>query len=248
MTLFKGTIIGENVHSILSAATVLVDECHVFLEDNKVRIRGTDPGGVAIVIIEISEEAFNDAEIGNGNVCWDFSEMSDMIKMADASTDIELQIENHDLILDFIDLHFTLKLINTDTLKKDTEKPEMDLDAEIVLDSSAFKRGIQAADLVADHIEFGIDDNESAFYMEAKGDVNEVILKRKKQDLVTLTTEAVSSTFSVDYLKDICGAIPNDVEVAITLGEDYPAEISYSIIDGNSNVTYFIAPRIQPDP
>lgn len=247
MTLFEGTIIGEDVRSILSAATVLVDECRVFLEDNKIRIRGSDPGGVAIVIIEISEAAFNDAEIGNGNVCWDFSEMSDMISMAGTSTNIELQIENHDLIIDFIDLHFTLNLIDSDILKKDTEKPEIDLDAEVVLNSSAFKRGIQAADLVADHVEFGIDDEDSTFYMEAKGDINEVILKRKKKDLVTLTAESVSSTFSVDYLKDICDAIPDDIEVAITLGEDFPAEISFSIIDGNSDVTYFIAPRLQPD-
>lgn len=247
MTLFKGTIAAEDIRSILNAATVLVEECVVFLNTDEVKIRGTDPGGVALVIIEISEAAFQDVEIESGNVCWDFSEMVDMIKMADTDTSIDLEIQDHELVINFIDLHFTLTLIDPDTIKKDSEKPNINLDAEIVLESSALKRGVNAADLVADHVEFGIDDNDSAFYMEAKGDSNKVVLKRKKKDLVTLTAEPVSSTYSVAYLKDICGAIPDDTEVTISLGEDFPAEISFAMSDSNADVTYFIAPRLQPN-
>lgn len=83
--------------------------------------------------------------------------------------------------------------------------------------------------------------------METKGDVNEVILERKKQDLVTITTEPVSSTYSVSYLKEICGAIPDDTNITIQLGEEFPTEISFEIVDGDAEVTYFLSPRLSPD-
>lgn len=248
MTTFKGTVSGEDIRSILTAATVLVEECRVFFQEDKVKIRGTDPGGVALVIIEISEDAFDDVTVKEeDDVCWDFSEMTDMIRMADKDTDIDLEIDNNKLIIDFIDLHFTLSLIDPDALKNDTKKPDMDLAAEIILESSVFKRGVNAAGLVAEHVEFGIDDDESAFYMEAKGDVNEVILRRKKRDLVTLSADPASSTYSVHYLNRICAAIPDNTEVEIALGNDLPAEISYKIAGGKATVTYFIAPRLQPN-
>lgn len=247
MSLFQGSIPREDIRSILDTATVLVEECRVFLEGSTVKIRGTDVGGVALVIINIDKEAFNNAEIGDGDVCWDFSEMTEMIKTADSEADIDLKIQDSNLLIDFLDLHFSLSLIDPDSLKRDQEKPDIDLDAEIVLDSSVLKRGIDAADLVGDHVEFGIDEEKSAFYMKAKGESNEVILKREKQDLVTLTATSVSSTYSVEYLKDICKAIPEDTDVGIHLGDDLPAEISYTVVDGNVTVTYFIAPRLEPD-
>lgn len=247
MTEFKGSIDGEYIKSILDAITVLVEECRVVFEDDNVRIRGTDPADVALVLIEISEEAFDDPTITEGDVCWNFSEMADMVGTVGKENKVNLELGEHNLNLDILDLNFTLSLIDPDSLDRDRTKPDLDLPAEIVLDSSALKRGVKAADLVADHVEFGIDEDESAFYMEAKGDSNEVILTRKKRDLVTLTLESVGSTYSVDYLKKICDALPDDTEVQIRLGDDYPAELSFKLADENATVTYFLSPRIQPD-
>lgn len=247
MSLFEGTIEAGDFRSILDSSTVVYEEARVFFEDNKVKVRVTDPSGVGVVVLEISETAFDDCEIGSGNICCDFSEITDMIKMADGSTDVNLKVQEHELIIDFLDLQFTVKLIDPDTLNKDTKKPDIDLDGEVVLDSSAFKRGVNAAELVADHVELGVDDEEDAFYMKAKGDINKVILKRRKKDLVTIDLEPVSSTFSVECLKNICGAIPDETQISVNLGEDFPSEISYSIIEEAVDVTYFLAPRIQPN-
>lgn len=247
MTGFEGTINNGEIRSILKSATVLVDECRVFFEDDEMRIRGTDPSGVGLVLIEVSDEAFDDTVFNPGEACFDLNEMMDMIKTVGTGEDVELVLEDRAMSIDTLDLSFTLSLIDPDTLKRDHNKPDLDLPAEVVFDASAFQRGIDAADLVADHVEFGIDEENSAFYMEAKGDVNRVILRKEKQDLVTLTTESVSSTYSIEYLKDICSAFPEDHNVTISLGEDYPVEISFDVIDDKATVTYFISPRLQPN-
>lgn len=247
MTTFEGTITNGKIQSVLKSATVLVEECRVFFEDDELTIRGTDPGGVGLVLIEMSDDAFSDATINAGEACLDFDEMTDMIKTVGTEEEVDLEIEGHELNINTLDLSFTLSLIDPNTLKRDRSKPDLDLPAEVVLDSSVFQRGIEAADLVADHVEFGINASNSAFYMEAKGDMNRVILQKEKQDLETLTTEPVASTYSIEYLKDICNAIPQDTNVSINLGEDYPAEISFDIIEDNATVTYFISPRLEPD-
>lgn len=247
MTLFTGQIEGQHIRAILGAVTEIVDECRVFLENDRIRIRGTDPADVALVTVTIQDGAFDNAQIDQGDVCWDFVEMAEMVNTVGKDEEVHLTLEEHDLHIEMLDLSFTVSLIDPNSISPDRKKPEFDLSGEIVLDSNVFKRGVRAADLIAEHVEFGINEDEDAFYMKAKGDTNRVILQRKKQDLVTLSTDPISSIYSVEYLKDMCKAIPDEKNIRIDFEDDFPAEISFEIADNNASVTYFLAPRVEPD-
>lgn len=247
MSVFKGSIEKNHLNSIIDAATVLVEECRVFFKKDGITVRGTDPAGVGLVVIEIDEAAFDDVTNNGGDVCWDFSEMGEMIDTVGSNEDVTLDIDLSGVDIDILDLDYNLRLIDPEALEKDQEKPDLDLPAEVVFGSSVFKRGVKASDLVANHVEFGIDEDSSAFYMEAKGDTNKVILERKKRDLVTLSTDSVSSTYSIKYLKELSTAIPDDTELKINFGDAFPTEISFDLVDENATVTYFIAPRLKGD-
>jgi len=247
MTEFDATINREDLRSILNSVTVIVEECRVLLDDDRVRIRGTDPAGVALVVVEVSEDVFSSSEIGDGSVYWDFDEMADMVETGEKAEEVHLKLQETDLDIELVDLSFTLSLLDPESLKRDQEKPELDLEGEVVLDGAPFKRGVEAADLVADHVEFGIDDEESSFYMMAKGDTNEVIMEKKKKDLETMSMDPVSSTYSVEYMKDVCDSIPDDGKINIGIDQDFPTEISFDIVGGDASVTYFISPRIGDD-
>jgi len=247
MTEFNTTVDWQDLRSILNSVTVLVDECRLIADDDVVRIRGTDPAGVGLVEIEIPETAFEDAELGDTNVCLDFAELTDMVSIATDADSVDLELDFPSLEINVLDLSFSLALIDPEKLKKDHQKPDFDLEGEIVINSTAFKRGVDAADLVADEVEFQIDTDDSAFCMRAIGDTNQVVMKRKKQDLFTLTMDEMKSKYSVPYLKDISKAIPEDSEVTLEFAEDFPAEISFDILDGDATVTYFISPRIGAD-
>lgn len=247
MSSFEGTISGENLQSILDVATVFVERCRVFITDDEIRIRGTDPADNCLVVIDVSNEAFESVSFDERDVCWDFTQMADMVNTADRDSKVSLELLDHNIEISVLDLNFTLTLENPDYLKRDREKPELKLDGEVVMESAAFKRGINAANLVANHVEFGIDSNRSLFYMQALGDVNEVIMRRSKRDLQTLTSEEMTSEYSLDYLNPISNAIPKDSEVQLNFDEDYPAEISFKIVDGSAEVTYFVAPKVDPN-
>lgn len=247
MTCFEGTIRNEDLKTILNAVTVLVQEARVFLDNGEVLIRGTDPAGVGRVQITISEDAFENPEIRQASMCLDFIELTDMVNTADANADVHIQAHERDMKIDVLDLDFSLTLIDPEALDRDQAIPDLDLPAEVVISSSAFKRGIQAGNLVADHIEFGISETDRAFYLRARGDTNEVVMEKKEEDLGALTPDSVSSAYSLDYLTEIRGAIPTDTNIRINLGDDHPAEMSFDLVDGNATVTYFLAPRLEPD-
>jgi len=42
-------------------------------------------------------------------------------------------------------------------------------------------------------------------------------------------------------------AIPKDTEVTLDLGEEFPVKIYFGFAEGQGQVTYMLAPRIQSD-
>src|SRR6056297_2866249 len=78
-------------------------------------------------------------------------------------------------------------------------------------------------------------------------DTDHVHLELGRDDLVDLTAGPAHSLFSLDYLKDMNKAIPNDVEVSIELGEEFPVKLHFETAEGLGEVSYMLAPRIQSD-
>jgi hypothetical protein len=60
-----------------------------------------------------------------------------------------------------------------------------------------------------------------------------------------LPDEAVQSSFSLDYLKDMRPVFPNEGHLEFTLGDNLPLDLAFSLADGSVDVQYHLAPRIQ---
>jgi proliferating cell nuclear antigen len=85
------------------------------------------------------------------------------------------------------------------------------------------------------------------FYVDAEGDTDDVHLELGEEDLIDLVAGEARSLFSLDYLKDMNKAIPSDAEVTIELGQEFPVKLHFDIAEGEGNVTYMLAPRIQSE-
>jgi len=99
--------------------------------------------------------------------------------------------------------------------------------------------------MVSDHIELGVDESAEAFYVKAEGDTDDVHLELDADDLIDLIVGPAASLFSLDYLKDMNKAIPADAEVTMVLGEEFPVKLHFDIAEGEGQVTFMLAPRIQ---
>jgi proliferating cell nuclear antigen len=116
-----------------------------------------------------------------------------------------------------------------------------------VIEGRDIDRAVTAADMVSDHIALGVDGDGEYFYVDAEGDTDDVHFELDEGDLLSLEAGDAHSLFSLDYLKDMNKAIPNDGEVTIELGEEYPVKMHFEIAEGMGHVTYMLAPRIQSD-
>ena len=125
--------------------------------------------------------------------------------------------------------------------------PDLDLPAKVVIEGSNLDQGIKAADMVSDHIALGVDPESQTFYIRAKGDTDNVQLELKQDELISFQPALAHSLFSLDYFKDMNKAIPKSTSVTLSIGEEYPIKINFPIADGNGQVTYLLAPRIQSD-
>jgi proliferating cell nuclear antigen len=167
--------------------------------------------------------------------------------MADSGQLVELELdeETRKLHIAIDGLEYTLALIDPESIREEPDLPDLDLSSTIVIEGRDIDRAVTAADMVSDHIELGVDETEEVFYVEAEGDTDDVHLELDGEDLIDLVAGNASSLFSLDYLQDMNKAIPKDAEVTMELGEEFPVKLHFDIAEGEGEVTYMLAPRIQ---
>ena len=247
--MFSAIVDAGTLREALDSVSVLVDECKIHLDEEGIGIRAVDPANVGMVDLELSGDAFESYEADGGLIGVNLSRLEDIARMADADALVSLSLdeETRRLHIQTDGLEYTLALIDPDSIRQEPDLPDLDLPAEIVLEGRDIDRAVKAADMVSDHIALGVNEDEDSFYVDAEGDTDDVHFELSRDDLISLTSGPAHSLFSLDYLKDMNRAIPNDGEVTVELGEEFPVKIHFEIAEGNGHVTYMLAPRIQSD-
>ncbi|MDY6819621.1 MAG: DNA polymerase sliding clamp, partial [Halobacteriales archaeon] len=207
------------------------------------------PANVGMVDLELSADAFESYEADGGLIGVNLSRLDDIASMADSGQLVQLDLdeETGKLHIQIDGLEYTLALIDPDSIRQEPDLPDLDLPAKIVLEGRDIDRAVKAADMVSDHIALGVDEDDEIFYVDAEGDTDDVHFELNEEDLIDLTVGAAHSLFSLDYLKDMNRAIPNDGEITVFLGEEFPVQILFNIAEGEGHVTFMLAPRIQSD-
>ncbi len=245
--MFNAIVSADTLQATLDSVGVLVDECKIHLEGGGLEIRAVDPANVGMVDLTLDSSAFESYEADGGLIGVNLVRLQDIAGMADSDqlVHLELDEETRKLHISIDGLEYTLALIDPDSIREEPDLPDLDLPATIVIEGRDIDRAVTAADMVSDHIELGVDEDEETFYVKAEGDTDDVHLELGAGDLIDLVVGSASSLFSLDYLKDMNRAIPADAEVTMELGEEFPVKLHFDIAEGEGTVTYMLAPRIQ---
>ncbi|ACV11822.1 Proliferating cell nuclear antigen, PCNA [Halorhabdus utahensis DSM 12940] len=247
--MFNAIVSADTLRTALDSVSVLVEECKLRLEADGLEIRAVDPANVGMVDLTLSASAFESYETDGGVIGVNLSRLEDIAGMADSDQLIHLELDEETRKLEIaIDgLEYTLALIDPDSIRQEPDLPDLDLASEIVLEGRDVDRAVTASDMVSDHVALGVDETDELFYVDAEGDTDDVHLELGREDLIDLTAGPARSLFSLDYLKDMNKAIPNDAEVTMELGEEFPVKMHFDIAEGQGSVTYMLAPRVQSD-
>jgi proliferating cell nuclear antigen len=247
--MFTAIVSADTLQAALDSVSVLVDECKIHLEEDGLQIRAVDPANVGMVDLTLDAAAFESYETDGGLIGVNLSRLEDIAGMADKGQLIHLELdeETRKLHIAIDGLEYTLALINPDSIRQEPDLPDLDLSAHVVLEGRDIDRAVKASDMVSDHIALGVDATENIFYVDAEGDTDDVHFELAAEDLIDLQAGEARSLFSLDYLKDMNKAIPKDAEVTMELGQEFPVKLHFEIAEGQGQVTYMLAPRVQSD-
>ncbi|MDI6889154.1 MAG: DNA polymerase sliding clamp [Methanocellales archaeon] len=246
--MFKAVINADILKDSIEAISTLVDEAKLKLSKDGISINAVDPANVAMISFGLHPDAFESYECTDGEIGLNLETLVDILSMTERSDKIEIELdpEEHNLLLKMGGLAYTLSLIDLAAMRKEPKVPSLELPAKVTLKGSDLRLAIKAAEKVSDHLALGVDG--STFFMEAESDTNRVRFQLTKDELISLDASGPArSLFSLDYLSDMSKAISKANEVTVHLGKDYPVKINFSVAGGKGKVEYLLAPRIESD-
>jgi proliferating cell nuclear antigen len=245
--MFKATINAELLKDAIASLAVIVDEVRFRMKPEGISVKAVDPANVAMVTFELGSSAFDEYSADECEIGIDLNKITDLMGITDKgdTVRIELEDENHKLLIDVGGLSYTLSLLDPSTIRAEPRVPQLDLPAKVVMNGNDLRHAVKAAEKISDHMLMGV--SGDTFYMEAKGDTDQVRLEMGRDQLIDLKSGEASSLFSLDYLINIAKPTNKVNEVSLSLGRDFPVIIDFEIANGAGRISYLLAPRIESD-
>jgi proliferating cell nuclear antigen len=245
--MFKAAINAELLKDAIASLAVIVDEVRFKIKPEGISAKAVDPANVAMVTFELGSTAFDEYSAGECEIGIDLNKITDLMGIMDKEDTIwmELDEENHKLHIDFGDLSYTLSLLDPSTIQAEPRVPQLELPTKVVMNGTDLRHAVKAAEKISNHILMGV--SGDTFFMEAKDDTDQVRLEMGRDQLIDLKSGEASSLFSLDYLTDMAKFTNKVTEISLSLGRDFPVIIDFEISNGAGRISYFLAPRIEPD-
>ena len=237
----------EEWKAVISAISTLVEEATFEATVEGISFRGMDPSHVALIDISWPNTAFERYEC-DGDIKFGvrIDEFSKLIKRADKSNPIEINISDDNMLLVTIGKNKKYKMRLIESSASDTPLPKIPYDTKISLSSSSFDKVLGDVQVVSDYLT--IDATEPQAEFSGKGDSGEVniVLEKSKDELTELNVKADSSgTYSLEYLNPIVKAVGSSVEtITCEFSSKKPLRIEFKVAN-IGRIHFYLAPRVE---
>ena len=233
----------------LTAINELVNEAIFKVKADGIYLTATDPTMVALIDYKLLSSAFETYEIKEAeDIGLNIENLLAVLKRAKAGEKVTLDFAKgaNKLLVTIAGAStrkFTIPVLDIEK----GEVPEMSLDfaATVEVKTNVLADGIDDASIVTDTVILGASATE--FTMRAEGDLSkvEISLEKGSPDIIGLDAKtAVSSKFSLEYLKKIVKGAKIADTAKIQLGADYPLKVTFRAVD-NLQISYVLAPRVE---
>ena len=237
----------EEWKAVISAISTLVEEATFEATVEGISFRGMDPSHVALIDISWPNTAFEKYEC-DGDIKFGvrIDEFSKLIKRADKSNAIEINISDDNMLLVTIGKNKKYKMRLIESSASDTPLPKIPYDTKLSLTSSSFDKVLGDVQVVSDYLI--VDATESQAEFSGKGDSGEVniVLEKSKDELTELDVKADSSgTYSLEYLNPIVKAVGTSVEtITCEFSSSKPLRIEFKVAN-IGRIHFYLAPRVE---
>lgn len=253
--MFKAKINANALREYLELITAVVEEGKLRITENGIELKAVDPANVAMISFELPCDAFNEfqvnakkteseEEIIEKEIGLDFTKLLSIFGTV-GSDEVELKLddEKQKLLAKAGNLAFTISLLDPASLRKEPKVPELELPAQIVIETNEFRRALRAMERIGDHVKLGT--TEETFYMETYGETDKLKMELQKEQLINLKSKKLNTLYSIEYIVAMSKGMSHVKNITLNLGEDMPLLMESEIADGKGKVSYLLAPRIE---
>ena len=233
--------------AVISAVSTLVEEATFEATVEGISFRGMDPSHVALIDINWPNSAFEkytcDSDIKFGVRIDEFSKL---IKRADKSSAIEINITDDNMLLVSIGKNKKYKMRLIESSASDTPLPKITYDSKISLTSSTFDKILGDVQVVSEYLTLSSTEAQTEFSGKSdSGQVN-IILEKNKDELTEIEVKTNSSgTYSLEYLNPIVKAVGTTAEtVTCEFSSAKPLRIEFKVTN-LGRIYFYLAPRVE---
>lgn len=233
--LFKGWV---------TATSNLIDEGTVTFGNLGMKILMMDASQIALVDGFIPTKSFAEYKIEKEeNVGINFVELKKITQRIKNDTSMEIHITTKLTITltGKTTRTFTLGLLEPQTIPR---SPKIDFDSEIKMSAEIIQDPLKDIDAVGSN-KATISIKKNSTNISSDNETSNVAIEISDEQLMKKETkEDSTTTFSLDYLKNIINSADPKSIITIHLKSDAPMKVSFFIKD-EAEMSYFLAPRIE---
>jgi proliferating cell nuclear antigen len=226
----------ETILKVFTALDELCDSANIIFGVDGISISSMDSSHVCLVSVKFAKEYFQEYTISSTTVVGiKVSNLVRVLKCMDGSS-VLFECSDDEFFVMTENDKYNLKTMDIDSEEMDV--PDMDVEVEIIADSTVLQKYIKNISSFGDTVEFKTVGDE--IIMKTSGDIGTVELRVDQP--VTIHGK-MSASFASRYLVTFLRAASISKKIRVNLHSELPVMFSYEFAE-NSFIKFFLAPKI----
>ncbi|MFH1638385.1 MAG: proliferating cell nuclear antigen (pcna) [Candidatus Woesearchaeota archaeon] len=247
LTLAEPRLLKESINII----SELVNEVEFKIDKDKLELVAMDPANVAMIDFKILSSAFAEYDPGESTeIAVSLDNLRAILKRAKPTDTITLSLDNdkNRLKVELVGENkrtFNISLLNIDN--NEQRVPELNFAAKIETSTVKFDEAVEDMDVVAESV--GLVAEKDKFMVKSESNFSDALVEipSSSDTIISMTgKEAISSKYSIEYLKKMIKGSKLAENVIVQFGNDYPLRIDYVLLD-KLKLSFILAPRVSND-
>ena len=246
LTLAEPRLLKESMNIISD----LVTEVTLRVDKDKIEIIAIDPANVAMVDFKLLSSAFMEYSVPKPQeLAINLEHLKQVLKRAKPADTVTIALDDDKNRLKLLlkgdgKRTFNIPLITIDEAEQ--KIPSLQFATKVTLSSVRFDDAIEDMSIISESL--SLHSFTDKFVIKSESNLKDAMVELPANDstIITLEGDALSSKYSIEYLRKISKASKLSDDVVLEFGPDYPLRAEYKLMD-KLRLSFILAPRVSSD-
>ncbi|MDP3919168.1 MAG: proliferating cell nuclear antigen (pcna) [Nanoarchaeota archaeon] len=243
LTLSEPRLLKESINII----SELVNEVTLKINKDQIEVIAIDPASVAMVEYKLLSSAFIEYDVSEPQeLAINLNHLKQVLKRSKPTDTITLALEGDKNRLKILlkgesSKTFNIPLINID--ESDQQLPNLNFTSKVTLSSAKFDEAVEDMGVISESLSLNVFPDKFIVKAESSMKDAHIEMPATEETVVILDGDALSSKYSIEYLKKISKGSKLADTVSLEFGNNYPLRIEYKLLD-KLRLSFILAPRV----